>query len=82
METLKTSVFIFIMVDLVNKTILHALITRGVLLEGGEGSHPYHFSKNGKKFLDFGKTCPHCGHLLVKFFIQNEFIQNAFFKFF
>ena len=34
-ETLKTSVFHFVMVNLVNKSVLQALITTGVCLKGG-----------------------------------------------
>ena len=67
LETLKTSVFSFIMVNL---GILHALITAGVKLEGrGGGDFPCPFSKGGKMFLDFEKKCPDSGHLSVKFFI-------------
>ena len=68
LETLKTSVFSFIMVNL---GILHALITAGVKLEGrGGGDFPCPSSKAGKMFLDFEKKCPDSGHLLVKFLFK------------
>ena len=58
------------MVNLVNKSILPALIITGVLLEGGGwGGLPCPFSKTGNKFPDFGEKCSYCGHLLVKFLI-------------
>ena len=72
--TRKTSVFSFIIVNLVNKNILHALITTGVWGEGRGWSHLISaFSKTGKKFPNFGKKCPDCGHLLVNFSFKMHF---------
>ena len=39
----------------------------GMWLELGRGL-PCHFSKIGQKCHDFGKKCPDCGHLWIKFF--------------
>ena len=46
MGTLKTSVFSFIMVHLVNKGILHFLITTGTYLEGEGGRYSLSFLKS------------------------------------
>ena len=69
MEALKKSVFSFIMINIVKKGILHFLVNTDAQLEGGGGG------KTGKRFPDFGKKCPYCGHLLFKFLIYNEFLK-------
>ena len=37
--------------------------------ERGGGALLCTFSKTGKKYLNFEKKCPDCGHLWVKFLI-------------
>ena len=83
MEALKKSVFSFIMINIVKKGILHFLVNTDAQLEGGGGGGggegwgdlPCAFTKTGKRFPDFGKKCPYCGHLLFKFLIYNEFLK-------
>ena len=56
METLKVSVFSFIIVHLVNKGILLLFITTGVQLKREVGGRlPCPFSKTGKSALIWGK---------------------------
>ena len=57
--------WIFFQKTLLSVIVLTRRVTRG---ERGEGL-PCPFSKFGKKYPNFGKKCPDCGHLWVKFLI-------------
>ena len=52
--------------EVLNTGKCYKRVTRG---GGGGEVSPSHFSKFGKKYPNFGKKCPDCGHLWVKFLI-------------
>ena len=49
---------------------------RRVTREGEGGGLPCLFLKIGKKCPNLEKKCPDCGHLYVKFVIQNEVFKS------
>ena len=86
MGTRKTSAFSFIMVNIVNKGILHFLITTGTQLEGEGGRSPWSFLKNWKNVPWFWEKVPimafyrlnfsfklHCRRKKTKFFPAGHF---------